>query len=871
MVCFTLGISIVLLLLLSAVTFQKGICSTNRRISCNKKDQSALLIFKHSLVDSSNKLSSWSNEEDCCAWKGVQCDNVTGRVTRLDLNQEYLEGEINLSLFQIQFLSYLDLSLNEFSRLSLPPTLNQSLDTPSNTHANFSNLEYLDLSFNEDLHLDNLQWLSQLPSLKSLNLSQINLENETSWLQTMAMHPSLVELRLASCNLINVNPFVKFVNLTSLVTLDLSGNYFHSELPYWLFNISSEISHIDLSFNTFQGQIPKSLLNLQNLKSLRLDNNELTGLIPNWLGKFEQLQHLGLSENPFNGSFPSSLGNLSSLTQLGVSSNFLSGNLSNTIGQLFNLRSLLIGGSLSGVLSEKHFSKLFNLESLVLHSAFTFDLDPNWIPPFQLHQVSLRYTILGPTFPNWLYTQRTLETLDVSHSGISSINADRFWRFVANIRDVTLSYNAISADLSNVTLNSEYIFMTNNNFTGGLPLISTNVFLLDVSYNSLSGPISPFLCHKLGRKNTLDYLDVSNNLLTGVIPDCWENWRGLTYLFINNNKLGGEIPPSMGLLNELVEMDLHKNNLSGKFSLDTSNFKSLVFINLGENNFSGVVPTKMPESMQVMILRSNQFTGNVPPQVCNLPSLIHLDLSQNKLSGSIPPCIYNITPMAGVRRVNHFWFNLDLFWKGRELEYQETGLLRNLDLSTNNLSGEIPLGLFGLTQLYFLNLSKNHFMGKIPSKIGGMKNLESLDLSNNHLSGEIPASISSLSFLSYLNLSYNDFTGQIPLGTQLQSFDAWSYVGNPKLCGPPLTKNCSREENHDKPRQGGTNESLIQSLYLGMGVGFLVGLWGVWGFLFLNRAWRHRYFQILNHIVDWLYVFIALKLKKFAELRTSSR
>nr|ACU21035.1 unknown [Glycine max] len=162
-------------------------------------------------------------------------------------------------------------------------------------------------------------------------------------------------------------------------------------------------------------------------------------------------------------------------------------------------------------------------------------------------------------------------------------------------------------------------------------------------------------------------------------------------------------------------------------------------------------------------------------------------------------------------------------------------------------------------------------MGKIPSKIGGMKNLESLDLSNNHLSGEIPAAISNLSFLSYLNLSYNDFTGQIPLGTQLQSFDARSYAGNPKLCGLPLTKNCSKEENYDKAKQGGANESQNKSLYLGMGVGFVVGLWGLWGSLFLNRAWRHKYFRLLDRILDWIYVFVALKINKFGELRASSR
>ncbi|KAK7374107.1 hypothetical protein VNO80_07533 [Phaseolus coccineus] len=853
------------------MVLQEGNCSTH---SCNKKDQSALLIFKHDVVDPSNYLSSWSNEHDCCAWKGVQCDNVTGRVTILDLNNQYLEGEINLSLLQIQFLTFLNLSCNSFTGLSLRNSNYQSLVKSSNAYANFSSLKYLDLSFNEDLQLDNLKWLSHLSSLQWLNLSAINLESEINWLQTMAMHPSLLELRLSMCQLNNVSPSVKFVNFTSLVTLDLSHNNFYSNLPHWLFNISSDISHIDLSSNGLRGQIPKSLLNLRKLKSLRLDDNGLMGPIPDWLGKHEHLQHLNLSENRFNGSFPSSLGNLSSLTQLGVSSDSLSGNLSNSIGQLFNLRSLYIGGSLSGVLSKKHFCKLFNLESLVLLSAFSFDLDPNWIPPFQLQEIALRNTNLGPTFPEWLYTQRTLETLDVSSSGISSINSDRFWSFLASVRAIRLSKNKISADLSNVTLNSEYITMNHNNFTGGLPLISTNVYYLDLSHNFLSGPISHLLCYKLGREmNTLYYLDVSHNLLTGVIPDCGENCRDLAFLKIYNNKLGGEIPPSVDWLNELNGIDLHKNNLSGN-SLDISNFKSLEYFNLGENNFSGVVPTKIPKSIQGMILRGNHFTGNIPAELCSFPSLRLLDLSQNKLSGSIPSCIFKYSFLDGARtRKYHPQFSFELLLGGREVEFQGDWLFGILDLSTNNLSGEIPPELFDLTQLFALNLSRNHLVGKISSNIGGMKSLEILDLSNNHLSGEIPAAISNASFLSLFNLSYNYFTGEIPSGGQLLTFTSWSYVGNLKLCGPPLlTHNCSEEVvNHDEAQQGGSNDSLNDSLYIGMGVGYVTGLGGVLYSLLLNGTWRHKYFRFLDNILDWLYVFVALKLNKLRELRASSR
>ncbi|XP_027360721.1 receptor-like protein EIX2 isoform X2 [Abrus precatorius] len=717
-------ISIVLLLLLYATKFHFGLCSTNMKLFCNNKDRYALQMFKLGVLNNSHKLPTWSNEGDCCAWKGVHCDNITGRVTRLDLKQQYLEGEINLSLLKIEFLNYLDFSLNGFTSLSAPF---------NKTHANFSSIQFLDLSFNDDLHVDNLHWLSQFSSLKYLNLSEINLQNQTNWLQSMALHSSLLELRLGSCHLTDISPSMKYVNFSSLLTFDLSGNHFVSELPYWLFNLTS-ISYIDLSFNLLQGQIPKNMLSLQNLKSLRLNDNELNGSIPDWLGQHENLQFLGLSENMFHGSIPSSLGNLSSLVDLSISSNLLTGNIPTSIGQLFNLRTLFIGGeSLSGVLSEKHFFNLSNLESLVLSAHFAFDLDSDWIPPFHLNGISLSNTVLGPKFPEWIYTQKSLEYLEVPNSSISSINGDMFWRFVVNITQLNLSKNTISADLSKVTLNSELIFMDHNNFTGGLPHISVNVIYLDLSHNSFYGPISPLFCHKLGKENSLDYLDISSNHLTGGVPDCWEYWKGLSFLFMESNMLNGEVPPSMGSFVDLIALDLHNNSLSGNFSLDLSNVRNLEFINLGDNHFSGRVPTKMPHSMEVMLLGSNQFEGNIPPELCNLPSLIQLDLFNNKLSGHIPKCFSNIPSMGGAQRTSHYPFEFNLYTKGQELEFEDYGLLRTLDLSFNNLSGEIPAQVFSLVQLQTLNLSRNHFTGKISREIGSMKNLESLDLSNNKL------------------------------------------------------------------------------------------------------------------------------------------
>uniref|UniRef100_A0A0R0JCB8 Leucine-rich repeat-containing N-terminal plant-type domain-containing protein n=1 Tax=Glycine max TaxID=3847 RepID=A0A0R0JCB8_SOYBN len=66
---------------------------------CVETDNQALLKLKHGFVDGSHILSSWSGE-DCCKWKGISCNNLTGRVNRLDLQfSDYsaqLEGNIGL-------------------------------------------------------------------------------------------------------------------------------------------------------------------------------------------------------------------------------------------------------------------------------------------------------------------------------------------------------------------------------------------------------------------------------------------------------------------------------------------------------------------------------------------------------------------------------------------------------------------------------------------------------------------------------------------------------------------------------------------------------------------------------------------------------
>ncbi|XP_020210313.2 receptor-like protein EIX2 [Cajanus cajan] len=145
------NIKLILLSLLCLIMFSSVLCSL--KVHCNKKDMNTLLHFRQGVIDPSGLLSSWFPELDCCQWKGVKCDNITGRVTELNLfchtNQSKvaaleemddkshcLTGELSLTLLELQFLSYLDLSNNDFKAIKYNSISSQKCDDLSrdNSH-----------------------------------------------------------------------------------------------------------------------------------------------------------------------------------------------------------------------------------------------------------------------------------------------------------------------------------------------------------------------------------------------------------------------------------------------------------------------------------------------------------------------------------------------------------------------------------------------------------------------------------------------------------------------------------------------------------------------------------------------------------------
>ncbi|XP_044473231.1 receptor-like protein EIX1 [Mangifera indica] len=312
--------------LVSIATINICFCNGSSFGCCIQSEREALLRFKNDLIDPTNWLGSWKGDGDCCEWAGVVCDNLTRHVLDLNLRNpalkdhasevEYdaylrsmLGGKINPSLLDLKHLVSLDLSDNNFEGIQIPGFLGsieklRYLNLSYNGFhgrvphqlGNLSNLQYLVLGSNSYLYTEKLWWLSRLSSLKYLDLDSVDLRKvNDNWLKVINTLPSLVVLRLHSCQLGQFPPITS-ANFSSLTELDLSYNQLNTSIPYWVFSLGNLV-YLNLRFDDFQGPIPTGLQNLTSLEFLDLSVNSFNSSIPAWLYKFNHLKHLALRAN----------------------------------------------------------------------------------------------------------------------------------------------------------------------------------------------------------------------------------------------------------------------------------------------------------------------------------------------------------------------------------------------------------------------------------------------------------------------------------------------------------------------------------------------------------------------------------------------
>ncbi|XP_057763070.1 receptor-like protein EIX2 isoform X2 [Arachis stenosperma] len=275
-----------------------------------------------------------------------------------------------------------------------------------------------------------------------------------------------------------------------------------------------------------------------------------------------------------------------------------------------------------------------------------------------------------------------------------------------------------------------------------------NLTELSLSDCSLSDNDVQLLFHihsNYSSTTSLTILDLSDNMLTSftfqLLSNFSSNLRELS-LSSNNIVLSQSHYPNFP---SLVSLDLSYNNLTSSVFQGNFNFGSNLEM-LDLSNCS---------------LTDTSFLVSSTSIVNSSSSLVRLDLYFNLLTSS---------------NIFHWIFNFTLN-------------LHTLSLGDNLLEGPVPLGFDkAMNSLKYLDLSHNNLQGEIPHFFGNICTLQTLYLSYNNLSGDFSRFIQNSSWCNRhifqeLDLSYNQITGVIPKSIRVLSELEYLYLEGNSLKG----------------------------------------------------------------------------------------
>ena len=683
-----------------------------------------------------------------------------------------------------------------------------------------TSLQYIDLSHNLFEGLFLFSSFSNHVKLEFVRFisdnSKFEIETENPGWKPMFQLKVLV---LSNCNLNKLDKGIPtfLFHQYNLLAVDLSQNNLAGRFPDWLLQNNTGLKFLKLQNNSFMGQFHLPPYPNMNLLCIDVSHNHFDGQLPKNIGTIlPRLWLLHLSGNAFLGPLPSSIANMSDLERLDMSFNYFSGEV-----------------------PEEFLSYCFNLGVL--------DLSNN-----DFH---------GPIFSE--------------HSNN-----------LTNLKVLNLNNNQFTGTISGVVskcFNLFILHISNNYMSGKIPALignMTELSALDMRNNSFEGQVS---CELI----SLPFLDLSHNSSSGTLPKCLMQDR-TKHIYLQGNNFTGSLPNAFLNSSFLRALDVRDNSLSGNIPLEIGSLYRL----------------------KVLMLAGNHFSGSIPNQLCQLNEIGLLDLSRNSFSGSIPSCLGNITfgktdvndlqfgsTVTFLRSLTHYSpMGLDfqvqgsLLEKVTEIQVIDTYIAQDevefvtknrpdsykgkildimfgLDLSCNNLTGEIPDELGSLSSILGLNLSHNHLTGSIPKTFSNLAQIESLDLSYNNLTGEIPSELIDLNFLEVFSVAYNNLTGRIPdMKAQFGTFDNSSYKENSFLCGPPLAKACtSVGESPPSPTKSKGHEIDPLVFFTSFSVSFVMFFVTVITLLYINPYWQQKCYNSIRYCMFLCYYFVSDNLKRLSD------
>nr|XP_051217979.1 receptor like protein 22-like [Lolium perenne] len=610
---------------------------------------------------------------------------------------------------------------------------------------------------------------------------------------------------------------------------------------------------LELCCNSLSGQIPSFLFSLPRLKFISLMSNNFEGPIQEFSYPSPSLASIYLNYNQLNGSVPKSFFSLTSLQTLQLSRNGLSGTVQLTsFWRLTNISNLILSANTLTVVvdDEDYFNSSPSaivppINSLGL-ACCNMTKVPSILKYVLVKDLDLSCNQIGGSVPKWIWAGRN-ENVDVFKFNLSRNKFTGMELSLANasVYFLDLSFNSLPGPIP-VPISPQFLDYSNNQFSSIpqdlMPRLSSS-FYLNMANNTLHGGIPPMICDS----RNLELLDLSYNHFSGHVPSCLVDGY-LTILNLGHNHFQGTLPDDIQRGCASQTIDLNGNQLEGLLPRSLSNCHHLEVFDVGGNNFADSFPDWLGNltKLRVLVLRSNKLFGPVGTVPTNshqnrthFQSLQIIDLASNSFSGSLHSQWFEeLKAMMDIRENDDGRQALEDNLSGKF--YRDTvvvtykGIARKftriltaftvIDFSANAFTGSIPESMGELASLRGLNMSHNAFTGTIPPKLGHLTQLESLDLSSNQLHGAIPEVLASLNSLAWLNVSSNQLEGAIPQRGQFLTFTIDSFQGNAGLCGEPLSKQCNSGVPSSEHDKNSDDRVDTIVLYLVAGSGYGLGL-----------------------------------------------
>ncbi len=655
--------------------------------------------------------TNWLTDAPVCDWHGVTV--VDGKVVKLNLGSNDLNGVLGQSIYNLIYLSEIRIDANKELTGAL------SNDIAKLTNLVKFNISGCNLSGNIPEKIVDLANLEQL--ILAFNNIGGFIPSDIGKLQNLKL------LLLQSNELEGIIPN-SLGNILGIEHVDLSVNNLNKGIPDSIVNLRN-LQILKLFSNNLDGAIPADIGDLTNLKELQLGNNGLGGTIPESITQLTNLTHFNIFNNKIGGVIPADIGNLTLMTSFVVASNELTGDIPSGMSNMNRLTNLnMHSNHLSGKIPSE-FSQFSGLRFLLMYNnKFVFS---DFEAEFDVYKTKLgnngfRYTPQAKVDKEETIYVEVDQPITLPNRYLSSNNNRYQW-----YKKVNNAYNKIDGaedreyTISKVKLEDagEYIFRATNTVVDDL-LLERNVVTIKI--------VEPGACDVSAedRQALIDFYQTTNgdgwiNTVAGNQP--WLindptskvcDWYGVTVtsdykiaaIQLPNNNLRGEISPSIQGLVDLKVVDLSQNNIIGELSSALTSLSGLETLNL----------------------RENILVGAIPNSIDRMTSLEVLDLGMNRFSSEIPSTI------GGLQKLSY------------------------LDLSVNKIEGTLPAGLWAIPSLKEIKLQENELQGTIADEIGNLSQLEVFWVSENNFSGSIPGTITAISGLYSVHLDANSFEGDLP-------------------------------------------------------------------------------------------------------------